>query len=148
MAMTIPVDSIQKSGADNSAKVNVLMAFAVFIAILALCIPFDAMAQTSTGTTGSGVNGDTMWIELKGFLYGGWGLLFAALIIVIGVVVWLRKGIAEGLIVMVVGFIIFLIPAFVVAGRDFGKKMAETASVEAPVPRDYVEAAINLRDVA
>lgn len=151
MAMMIQVGSIYKDGAQAKWSVQVLVAMLFTIAIFALmAMPLDAIAQTTTTpTTGTGMSGDNIWVELKSTMFSGWGLAAAAGVVFCGIVVWMRKGITEGLLVMVAGFVIFLIPALVIAGRDFGKKWAgDTVSVEFHSPSQVVDGHVPVRDVA
>lgn len=142
MAMTIPVASIPNRRADASRSVKALILLFVVFMLAVLVMPTDALAQTTTG----GVSGDSIWTDLKGTIFSGWGMVFGTIIVFCGVFVWLRKGIGEGLIVMVVGFLFFLVPALVSGARSAGQKMS--ASVEAPAIYGNVEAPSATRDIA
>lgn len=128
MAITKPVASIPNTRADASRTVKALILLFVVVLFAALFLPADALAQT---TTTGGVSGDSVWNDLKSSIFSGWGMVFGTIIVFVGVFVWLRKGIGEGLIVMVVGFLFFLVPALVIGARNAGQKMS-TASIDVP----------------
>lgn len=103
------------------AKTVIMAGMLLLILMLALA-PLDVLAQTSTNSSTS--SGDALWTAFKAWLFGGWGLLIAGVIVGVGVFVWMRRGIGEGLLVMVCGFVLFLIPAFVIGARNAGQALA------------------------
>ena len=98
------------------------LALALVLAVT-IGVPLEAFAQTTATGTPTGVD------FAKGVLdtvYGGWGTGIAIIIAVIGIWVWLRRGIAEGVVVMVAGFSLFFIPVFVQMANGSAKSMVVT----------------------
>jgi len=85
----------------------------IFFALIPLLFPIDVLAQT-IGTDA----GNTLWAALRSVLYGPWGLLGSAVIVAIGIYIFIEKGFMHALTVMMAGGMIFFVPLIVVSMRN------------------------------
>ena len=84
--------------------------------LVCLCLlPCLAMAQA----TGSSVDaGATLWSAFRSVLYGSWGLVGSAVIVGLGIYLFLERGFMHALGVMVAGAMIFFVPLIVISMRN------------------------------
>ena len=82
--------------------------------ILALALlPELAQAQNNTGDAGS-----TLWAAFRSVLYGPWGLVGSAVVVGVGIYMFLERGFMHALGVMAAGALIFFVPLIVVSMRN------------------------------
>ena len=69
--------------------------------------------------TGSSVDaGATLWSAFRSVLYGSWGLVGSAVIVGLGIYLFLERGFMHALGVMVAGAMIFFVPLIVISMRN------------------------------
>jgi hypothetical protein len=85
----------------------------VGLAIALLAAPVLAIAQGSGADAGS-----TLWSAMRSILYGPWGLVGSAVVVAIGIYMFLERGFMHALGVMVAGALIFFVPLIVVSMRN------------------------------
>ena len=69
--------------------------------------------------TGSSVDaGTTLWSAFRSVLYGSWGLVGSAVIVGLGIYLFLERGFMHALGVMVAGAMIFFVPLIVISMRN------------------------------
>jgi hypothetical protein len=90
---------------DGIAHAAVLMAF--------LVAPAIALAQAAGGDAGS-----TLWSAFRTVLYGPWGLVGSAIVVGLGIYMFLERGFMHALGVMAAGALIFFVPLIVVSMRN------------------------------
>jgi len=83
------------------------------VIVAALLAPAVAMAQSSGGDAGS-----TLWSAFRTALYGPWGLVGSAVVVGIGIYLFLEKGFMHALGVMAAGALLFFVPLIVVSMRN------------------------------
>ena len=88
------------------------------LAAFALGITPATWAQTSGGDAGS-----TLWGAFKAVLYGPWGLVGSAIIVALGIYMFLERGFLHALAVMAAGGLIFFVPLIVVSMRNAAQAM-------------------------
>jgi len=87
-------------------------------ALAALAAPLAALAQAGGADAGS-----TLWSAFKAVLYGPWGLVGSALIVALGIYMFLERGFLHALAVMAAGGLIFFVPLIVVSMRNAAQAM-------------------------
>ena len=75
--------------------------------------PLAAMAQSGTADAGS-----TLWSAFRSVLYGPWGLVGSAVVVAMGIYMFLERGFMHALGVMAAGGLIFFVPLIVVSMRN------------------------------
>ncbi len=80
--------------------------------------PALAWAQASGGDAGS-----TLWSALRGVLYGPWGLVGSAIVVALGIYMFIERGFMHALGVMAAGALIFFVPQIVVSMRNAAQAM-------------------------
>jgi hypothetical protein len=98
-----------------------LMISALILITIFCCFPHDVLADT---TAAAGANGDSIWVSFKSVVFSGWGMLFAGIIGFSGVYVGATRTIGQGVMVLSLGFVLFLIPALVMAFMKAGQSLA------------------------
>jgi hypothetical protein len=88
-----------------------LLASALVLALLLL--PELALAQSNTGDAGA-----TLWSAFRSVLYGPWGLVGSAVVVGIGIYMFLERGFMHALGVLVAGALIFFVPLIVISMRN------------------------------
>jgi hypothetical protein len=78
-----------------------------------LVAPAMALAQAAAGDAGV-----TLWGAFRSVLYGPWGLVGSAIIVGIGIYMFLERGFMHALGVMAAGALIFFVPLIVVSMRN------------------------------
>ncbi len=78
-----------------------------------LVVPLLTLAQTSGGDAGT-----TLWSAFRSVLYGPWGLVGSAIVVGIGIYMFLERGFMHALGVMAAGALIFFVPLIVVSMRN------------------------------
>jgi hypothetical protein len=78
-----------------------------------LMAPAIALAQSSGGDAGT-----TLWSAFRTVLYGPWGLVGSAIVVGIGIYMFLERGFMHALGVMAAGALIFFVPLIVVSMRN------------------------------
>jgi hypothetical protein len=86
---------------------------ALLIALALECIPLVAAAQTGNADAGS-----TLWSAFRSVLYGPWGLVGSAVVVAIGIYMFLERGFMHALGVMAAGALIFFVPLIVISMRN------------------------------
>ncbi len=85
----------------------------VLLALALGCIPLIAGAQTGSVDAGS-----TLWSAFRSVLYGPWGLVGSAVVVAIGIYMFLERGFMHALGVMAAGALIFFVPLIVISMRN------------------------------
>ena len=93
------------------AAAPLLLHAALVLALLAL--PELAQAQSNTGDAGA-----TLWSAFRSVLYGPWGLVGSAVVVGIGIYMFLERGFMHALGVMAAGALIFFVPLIVISMRN------------------------------
>jgi hypothetical protein len=83
------------------------------LALTLSCMPALLWAQASGADAGS-----TLWTAFKSVLYGPWGLVGSAIIVALGIYMFLERGFMHALGVMSAGALIFFVPLIVVSMRN------------------------------
>ncbi len=89
----------------------------VVVAALML-VPAMALAQAAGGDAGT-----TLWSAFRTVLYGPWGLVGSAIVVGIGIYMFLERGFMHALGVMAAGALIFFVPLIVVSMRNAAQAM-------------------------
>jgi len=89
----------------------------VLLAFLLLASP--VLAQTATSTDA----GATLWAALRGVLYGPWGLVGSAVVVALGIYLFLERGFMHALGVMAAGALLFFVPLIVISMRNAAQAM-------------------------
>ena len=76
-------------------------------------IPICAFAQTGSPDAGS-----TLWSAFRSVLYGPWGLVGSAVVVAMGIYMFLERGFMHALGVMAAGGLIFFVPLIVISMRN------------------------------
>jgi len=84
------------------------LAFACFALAPAL-----VLAQASSADAGS-----TLWSAFRSVLYGPWGLVGSAVVVAMGIYMFLERGFMHALGVMAAGALIFFVPLIVISMRN------------------------------
>jgi len=88
------------------------------IAAFAILAPALALAQTSGGDAGS-----ALWGAFRAVLYGPWGLVGSAVVVGIGIYMFLERGFMHALGVMAAGALLFFVPLIVISMRNAAQAM-------------------------
>lgn len=80
---------------------------------VALLAPALALAQANGADAGS-----TLWSAFRSVLYGPWGLVGSAVVVGIGIYMFLERGFMHALGVMAAGALIFFVPLIVISMRN------------------------------
>jgi hypothetical protein len=103
----------------GSAPVQHSSGFAVtLISVAVLLLPALAMAQTAGGDAGS-----ALWGAFRQVLYGPWGLVGSAVVVGIGIYMFLERGFMHALGVMAAGALLFFVPLIVISMRNAAQAM-------------------------
>ena len=78
-----------------------------------LLAPALALAQATNADAGS-----TLWSAFRSVLYGPWGLVGSAVVVAIGIYMFLERGFMHALGVMAAGALIFFVPLIVISMRN------------------------------
>jgi hypothetical protein len=84
----------------------------------ALLVPALAVAQTTGGDAGS-----ALWSAFRAVLYGPWGLVGSAVVVGIGIYMFLERGFMHALGVMAAGALLFFVPLIVISMRNAAQAM-------------------------
>lgn len=76
-------------------------------------VPVLAMAQSGSPDAGS-----TLWSAFRSVLYGPWGLVGSAVVVAMGIYMFLERGFMHALGVMAAGALIFFVPLIVISMRN------------------------------
>jgi hypothetical protein len=87
-------------------------------AIALLAAPVAAWAQTAGGDAGT-----TLWTAFRSVLYGPWGLVGSAIIVALGIYMFLERGFLHAAAVMAAGGLIFFVPLIVISMRNAAQAM-------------------------
>jgi hypothetical protein len=93
--------------------------------LLAFCVlsaPAIAFAQAGTTTSGADA-GATLWSAFRSLLYGPWGLVGSAIVVALGIYLFLERGFMHALGVMAAGALLFFVPLIVVSMRNAAQAM-------------------------
>ena len=97
---------------------SVLRHVAMYCAVSAMFIPALALAQSSGADAGS-----ALWSAFRSVLYGPWGLVSSAIIVGIGIYMFLERGFMHALGVMAAGALLFFVPLIVISMRNAAQAM-------------------------
>jgi len=86
---------------------------ATFVGIALLLAPALAFAQTNSADAGS-----TLWSAFRSVLYGPWGLVGSAVVVGIGIYMFLERGFMHAMGVMAAGALLFFVPLIVISMRN------------------------------
>jgi hypothetical protein len=84
-----------------------------------LFLPALAFAQATTGADA----GATLWSAFRAVLYGPWGLVGSAIVVALGIYLFLERGFMHALGVMAAGALLFFVPLIVVSMRNAAQAM-------------------------
>ena len=91
-----------------------------FLAVgLALLLPALAFAQAGGGTDA----GSALWAAFRSVLYGPWGLVGSAVVVGIGIYMFLERGFMHAIGVMAAGALLFFVPLIVISMRNAAQAM-------------------------
>jgi hypothetical protein len=62
--------------------------------------------------------GSTLWSAFRSVLYGPWGLVGSAVVVAMGIYMFLERGFMHALGVMAAGALIFFVPLIVISMRN------------------------------
>lgn len=79
-------------------------------------LPTIALAQVMSNMGPDA--GTTLWAAFRSVLYGPWGLVGSAVIVGLGIYLFLERGFMHALGVMVAGALIFFVPLIVISMRN------------------------------
>lgn len=82
-------------------------------ALLMALAPALALAQSASPDAGS-----TLWSAFRSVLYGPWGLVGSAVVVAMGIYMFLERGFMHALGVMAAGALIFFVPLIVISMRN------------------------------
>ena len=91
---------------------------AKLVAAFAMLAPTLVLAQTSGGDAGS-----ALWGAFRTVLYGPWGLVGSAVVVGIGIYMFLERGFMHALGVMAAGALLFFVPLIVISMRNAAQAM-------------------------
>ncbi len=86
------------------------------VATTAALLPAIAAAQAISNMGPDA--GTTLWTAFRSVLYGPWGLVGSAVIVGLGIYLFLERGFMHALGVMVAGALIFFVPLIVISMRN------------------------------
>ncbi len=89
------------------------VALAPLLALALEMSPALARAQSAHADAGS-----TLWTAFRSVLYGPWGLVGSAVVVAIGIYMFLERGFMHALGVMAAGGLIFFVPLIVISMRN------------------------------
>jgi hypothetical protein len=115
MAQLIPSAPAQPKSA--VLHIQALEAVAV-VGAAALLVPAAALAQASGTDAGS-----ALWGAFRAVLYGPWGLVGSAVVVGIGIYMFLERGFMHALGVMAAGALLFFVPLIVISMRNAAQAM-------------------------
>lgn len=81
--------------------------------VVLLLAPLAALAQSGSADAGS-----TLWSAFRSVLYGPWGLVGSAIVVAMGIYMFLERGFMHAVGVMAAGGLIFFVPLIVVSMRN------------------------------
>ena len=84
----------------------------------ALLAPTVTDAQATSGDAGS-----ALWGAFRSVLYGPWGLVGSAVVVGIGIYMFLERGFMHALGVMAAGALLFFVPLIVISMRNAAQAM-------------------------
>jgi hypothetical protein len=67
--------------------------------------------------------GTTLWSAFRSVLYGPWGLVGSAIIVALGIYMFLERGFLHAMTVMAAGGLIFFVPLIVISMRNAAQAM-------------------------
>lgn len=77
------------------------------------------LAPALAGAQANGADaGSTLWTAFRSVLYGPWGLVGSAVVVAIGIYMFLERGFMHALGVMAAGALIFFVPLIVISMRN------------------------------
>ena len=88
------------------------------LAFVLLALPAVVLAQTTNADAGS-----TLWSAFRSVLYGPWGLVGSAVVVAMGIYMFLERGFMHALGVMAAGALIFFVPLIVISMRNAAQAM-------------------------
>jgi hypothetical protein len=113
------VSSARTSRRSNLTEFQTLSGrVALLIGALTVFAPALAIAQTNNTDAGS-----ALWGALRAVLYGPWGLVGSAVVVGIGIYMFLERGFMHALGVMAAGALLFFVPLIVISMRNAAQAM-------------------------
>ena len=83
------------------------------LAVAMAAFPVISHAQSTGADAGS-----TLWSAFRSVLYGPWGLVGSAVVVAMGIYMFLERGFMHALGVMSAGALIFFVPLIVISMRN------------------------------
>ena len=117
MAQLVQSPLTTRQFAHNALRAGTLRT-AVLFAAVALLAPAMAIAQASGADAGS-----ALWSAFRAVLYGPWGLVGSAVVVGIGIYMFLERGFMHALGVMAAGALLFFVPLIVISMRNAAQAM-------------------------
>jgi hypothetical protein len=105
------VQSRRYTSRPTATQLRSLLELLLVLALTAL--PSLVLAQGTSTDAGS-----TLWSAFRSVLYGPWGLVGSAVVVAIGIYMFLERGFMHALGVMVAGALIFFVPLIVISMRN------------------------------
>ena len=87
----------------------------LLLSIALEAFPLVVAAQTAGAGTDAG---STLWSAMRSVLYGPWGLVGSAVVVAMGIYMFLERGFMHALGVMTAGALIFFVPMIVISMRN------------------------------
>jgi len=85
----------------------------LLVSLVIALAPALAFAQAGSLDAGS-----TLWTAFRSVLYGPWGLVGSAVVVAMGIYMFLERGFMHALGVMAAGALIFFVPLIVISMRN------------------------------
>ena len=117
MAQLVQSPFTQRQSADKALRAGIARMTALFV-VVALLAPSIAIAQASGADAGS-----ALWSAFRTVLYGPWGLVGSAVVVGIGIYMFLERGFMHALGVMAAGALLFFVPLIVISMRNAAQAM-------------------------
>jgi hypothetical protein len=83
-----------------------------------LALSFAGFPVLVAAQTGNADAGSTLWSAFRSVLYGPWGLVGSAIVVALGIYMFLERGFMHALGVMAAGALIFFVPLIVISMRN------------------------------
>ena len=93
-------------------------ALVCLVSLLLTLAPALVLAQSGGPDAGS-----TLWSAFRSVLYGPWGLVGSAVVVAMGIYMFLERGFVHALGVMAAGALIFFVPLIVISMRNTAQAM-------------------------
>jgi hypothetical protein len=116
--MKYPISLVLHHRSDCKRSTPSFTQTARLVATFATLAPALVLAQTSGVDAGS-----ALWGAFRAVLYGPWGLVGSAVVVGIGIYMFLERGFMHALGVMAAGALLFFVPLIVISMRNTAQAM-------------------------